>query len=88
MKILKREARKELLGSCRFSRRSKADNPRDMPDDRLRRTESHKQGIKRCVVIALCEATVAFGDEEWDVAVDGMRQAEQVLKVDLLRGRT
>ena len=87
MKVLKREARKKLLGTCWICRGCKARDPCDMSDDRLRGAEPRKQGIKRCVAIALREPSISFSDEEWDVAVGGMRQAKQVLKVDLLRGR-
>ena len=73
MKVLKREARKELLGSCRLRRGSKAYNPRDVPDNRLGGAEPRKQGIERCVVVALREASIALGYKKWDVAVGGMR---------------
>ena len=87
MKVLKREARKELLGCCRLRRGSKADNPRDVPDDRLGGAEPCKQGIERCVVISFRKPSITLGNEERDMTVGGTRQAKQVLKIYLLRGR-
>ena len=73
MKVLKREAGKKLLGTCWICCGSKAYNPRDVPNNRLGGAEPRKQGIERCVVVALREASISFSYKKWDVAVGGMR---------------
>ena len=85
MKVLKREARKKLLGGRGIHCGCYAHKPRDMPDYRLRRPETSKQRIERRIVVTLRETPVALGDEKRDMAVGRMRQTEQILKVNLLR---
>ena len=55
-----------------------------MADDGFGRLEAREQCIEGSVAVALRQATVALGHEQRYVRVDGMRQTEQLLQVELL----